>query len=121
MMMMYFCKMKKLMHNLRVLKRLKKLSIKQRKRYVSCCNKQFINCVSEVSHNLLKGNVKLTARQLDCLRRYKRVLREMSKKRNGLKKRHKIITQNGGFISAILGPAIGAIASLIGGLINNRN
>ena len=118
--MVYFSKMSNLENNLRALKRLRKLTAKQRKVYVSCCNKQLVNCISEVSRNLLKGNIDLTTKQLKCLKRYKDVIRKVSCKKNSLKKRQKIITQNGGFLGALIGPAIGAITSLIGSLINTN-
>ena len=112
--------MDNLKNNLRFLKRMRKLSTKQRKIYVTCCSDQVINCISEVARNLLKGNVRLSARRLRCLKQYKHAIHEVSCKRNNLKKRQKVIIQNVDFLGALLGPAITAISSLIQDHINNN-
>jgi len=107
--------------HLTTLKTLRKLSGKHRKKYIKCCGKDFINCLSEIASNVLKGNVSLTPRQMRCLKKHKNTLRTLANRKSGLKLREKIVLQKGGFLGALIGPAIAAITGLIGGLINRNN
>lgn len=75
---------------------------------------QFINCVSDICHNLLQGKVKLTSEEKKRLKKYKTQLRTVAKKSSS-KKTKKTIIQKGGFLGAILAPLLG---SLIGPLVS---
>ena len=77
-----------------------------------------VDCISEITKNLLKGKIPLKSRQLKCLCRHKRILREVANKRNSLKRRRRLV-QTGGFLGALIGPALGLITTLLGSLINN--
>lgn len=104
--------------NLSALKTFKKLSNESRKKFLKRCNPDFVNCLSEVCHNLLRGNIKVTPAQLKKLTRYKKTLRTLASKRTSLKKRKRLLNQKGGFLGALIAPALSAITGLIGGLIN---
>ena len=73
------------------------------------CNRHFIDCVSECAINILKGNVPLTNAQMSKLRPRKQDLRALSVKKT---KKRKII-QKGGFLSALLAPALSVLAGLL--------
>ena len=80
----------------------------ERRKFLKTCGSDFVHCICECVHNLLKGNVPLTPCQFKKLSRRKRVLRELANKKTSVAKRRKII-QKGGF--AFLLPAIAAIVS----------
>ena len=86
---------------------------KATREYVKRCNRKFIDCVSECAKNVLKGNVMLTNAQMSTLRPRRQDLRALSvKKKTSLTKKRKII-QKGGFLSALLAPALSVLAGLL--------
>ena len=86
------------------LKRLSRLSTKDRRAYIKTCDSPVVDCVCECIRNLLAGRVPLKSKVLKTLRRYKRLLRKAALKKTsrGLRRR---ILQTGGFLGAIL-PAL---------------
>ena len=68
--------------------------------------------MSEVADNLLKGNIPLTNSQLELLRPSAKELETLAKKRTPLTKKRQIL-QKGGFIGALLGPAVGLLAPMV--------
>lgn len=62
----------------------------------------------EVAYNVLKGHVPLSPAQLRKLKRYKAGVRLLSCKGTSLRKRL-ALTQNGGFLSALLTPLLGTV------------
>jgi len=86
-----------------VLKRINKLADKNKKEYVRKCNRKFIDCLSECSTNVLRGNVPLSSRQGAKLKRNTKDLRLLSVKRTSLRKKRHIV-QKGGFLGALLTP-----------------
>ena len=76
-------------------------------------NKDLIQCLCEISHNTLKGNVPVTIEQKRKLYRYRNIVRELANKRTkSLSKKRKLL-QKGGFIGALLGPIIGLLGNLL--------
>jgi len=67
-----------------VLKRIAKLGDKAKKDFVRKCDKEFLDCVSECAKNVIKGNVPLTVRQKERLRRSRNDLRALSVKKTTL-------------------------------------
>ena len=98
-------------HLLSVLKPIYKLSKKKQNQFVKCCDNSTLNCICECAKNVLKGNVRLTPVQLTKLKKYKKAVRELSLKTTSPKKK-RILLQRGGFLSALIGPAIGLLTSL---------
>lgn len=94
------------------LKRLSRLSDKDRRKYIKTCSGSFVDCVCECVRNLLKGRVPLKAKQLKALRRYKRLIRKISLKKTPRGERRRLL-QTGGFFPALLPPLISGIASLL--------
>jgi hypothetical protein len=64
----------------------------------------------DITFNLLKGNVTLTATQLARLKKHRRAVKLLAAKRTPLKQRVKV-TQRGGFIGALLGPLLAGVAT----------
>jgi len=81
-----------------VLKRIAKLGDKAKKNFVRKCDKDFLDCVSECAKNVIKGNVPLTVRQKERLRRSRDDLRAWSVKKTTLRRKRRIL-QKGGFLA----------------------
>jgi len=94
------------------LRRIHRMGEKAKRQYVKRCNRQFIDCVSECAKNVLKGNVPLSNAQMNKLRSRRQDLRALSVKKTSLTKKRKII-QKGGFLSALLAPALSVLAGLL--------
>ena len=89
-----------------------KMGEKAKRDYVKKCDRHFIDCVSECAKNVLKGNVPITNAQMSKLRPRRQDLRALSIKKTTLAKKRKII-QKGGFLSALLAPALSALVSIL--------
>jgi hypothetical protein len=101
-----------------ILKRINRLGEKARRKLVQKCNRQLIDCFSECSKNVLKGNVPLKDSEVKKLRREKSNLKALSLKKTSLKKKRKIL-QKGGFIGALLPPVLSVLSSLLAGVVGN--
>src|ERR1700729_3228422 len=82
------------------------------KTVVKNASPQLVQTLCECCHNVLKGNVPLTAVQKRRLRRHKNTLRELTKKKLSVKRRKQIL-QQGGFLAALLAPVIAGMGSLL--------
>ena len=99
---------------LSVLQPINKLPKKKRDQFVANCDNKTLCCLCEVAKNILKGNVRLKPVQLSKLKKHRRAIRKLALKRTSLRaKRH--ILQKGGFLGALIGPAIGLLTSLFAG------
>ena len=94
------------------LRRIQRLSEQSKRNLMRNCDRQLLDCFSECSKNILKGNVPLKEGQLRKLRREKKNLRALALKKTSLKAKRKIL-QKGGLIGALLGPAISVLGSLL--------
>jgi hypothetical protein len=84
-----------------------------RKQLIQKGGKETIKCIAECCHNILEGNVKLDAKQKNCLAKHKSKLRSLADKKLGLQKKQKII-QTGKFpLAAILVPAAAALSAML--------
>ena len=77
---------------------------------------EVIKAICECAHNVLKGNVPLNKSQFTKLKRHRTHLHLLANKKVSQKRKKKVL-QSGGFLGALLGAAIPALASVIGGLI----
>lgn len=107
---------KKVVAHLSLLKKLTKCKGKQRKTLLGEGGKSLQLCLRECALNILKGNLHLTKSQHLKLKKYKKHIRELSKKKTSQKKRLQI-EQRGGFLPLLLAPVLGAVVSQ---LINKR-
>lgn len=89
------------------------------KALVKDADAEVIKAICECAHNTIRGNVKLNPAQYKKLKRHSKHLKLLANKRASIK-RKKVALQRGGFIGALLGAAVPALASLIGGLVNRR-
>jgi len=88
------------------------MSEKHRRDKVRQFDRQFIDCISECSKNVLYGNVPLTSRQKANLRSKRQDLRALSATKTSLCKKRKII-QKGGLLSALLPPLLTLLGNLL--------
>jgi len=107
----------RLKRNLDFLRVLKKANTKQRKAILDTGSKDLILCLCEVIDNVLAGTVKLSSKQKKELIKYKSILRKLIDKKVTIKAKRRLFIQKGGFLPAILGPALGLAATIIGQLI----
>lgn len=98
-------------HLLSVLKPVYKLRRNKQKQFIESCDNSTLHCICECAKNVLKGNVRLTPSQLNNLKKHKNAIRQLSLKNTSLKKKRHLL-QRGGFLSALIGPAIGLLTSL---------
>jgi hypothetical protein len=111
----------RLRRNAHVLKALHKASPTKRKQILRAhCGKDFINCVGEISKNVLKGNVRLTAAQRKGLRRRKKTLQLLARKKTSIHKKKRLI-QSGGFLGVLIPAIVSLLGSVIGSFTNNRS
>jgi len=103
-----------------VLKRVGRMSAKEKKEFLKSCNKDFIHGICECVRNLLKGRVPLKAGHLRCLARRRKSLRELALKSTSLARRKQIL-QKGGFVGALIQPLIAGLGSLIAGYLTSGN
>lgn len=87
-------------------------SAKKRRQILQKCPRKCIYyAICEVVKNVLNGNVHIPQKELNRLKRYKGILRELSKKSITLKSRESLINQRGGFLPSLLLHALPIIAS----------
>ena len=84
---------------------LKEFNGNKRQRMLKYADKDQINAISEMVLNLLKKRIAISALTYGKLKRHKKVLREVGKRRNSLKRRREhLLSQNGaGFWSGLHG------------------
>ena len=68
----------------------------------------FLCCISDICHNILKDKVKLTAKEKKKLSTYKHQIRKIANK-STTNKSKRVLIQKGGFLGAILAPLIGSL------------
>ena len=103
---------KRIVSHLSLLKKLKKCKPYQRKALLRNGGKSLQLCLRECAVNLLKGNLHLTKSQVTKLKKYKKQIRDLSKKKTSQKRRLQI-EQKGGFLPALLAPVLGAVLGAI--------
>jgi hypothetical protein len=96
------------------LRRIHRLGDNAKRQLIKNCDRQLIECFCECSKNILKGNVPLKPAQLRKSRREKQSLRALALKKTSLKKKRKIL-QKGGFLGALLTPALSILGNIIAG------
>ena len=88
------------------LKVLCKASQKQCKGIIEDASEQLIYAICECILNCLKGNVPLSPAQKQKLKRYKTKLRSTADCKYPPAKRKLVLSQKGGFLSAVLKPVL---------------
>ena len=90
---------------LSLLHHIEKLSDRERRRWITLCDKELIGCLSECSKKLLQGNVPLSKHEYEDLCRHKWALRQLSLKKTPLAKKRKILLK-AGLIDDMLTPVL---------------
>jgi predicted metalloprotease len=101
--------MTSLRKNVSLLRKLKSSKPSVRNKILKNADKELVTCICECAYNTLNNNVPLSRGQLNRLARHKRTLRKLAKRGESWKKKHKIISQSGGFILPLLAPIIGGL------------
>lgn len=106
---------KDLKKNVDMLRMLHEAKEHTRRGFLKCCPGDVCNAISEVASNTLKGNIPLTDAQYAGLKRHAKDLETLARKKTSLTKKRQII-QKGGFITALLGPALRLLTPVIGSM-----
>lgn len=96
-----------------MLKTLSNSNSRKRKHLLCNASPLVIHGICAIISNILNGNFPISQSDREKLKRYKNVLRRLSKLSVPLYERRYILEQKGGFLSALLIPAISVIANLI--------
>ena len=65
----------------------------------------FINCISDVCHNILKGNLKISPTEKSKLQRHRSIIRKIADRKT-TQKHKRLLIQRGGFLGALLSPLL---------------
>lgn len=85
-------------------------SSSERKKLLKLAENCVIDGISELALNCLKGNLPIKSCDFKTLKKYKTVLRQISKS-SPVNKRRKIIVQKGGFLPILIKSALGLLGS----------
>lgn len=86
---------------------------KKRNKLIDIADPNELKAVAECFLNILNGNIKVSANQLNKMKRKKSTMRKLVGKRNSHKKRKEYIKQTGGFLPTILPLALTLLSSFI--------
>lgn len=107
----------RLRRNFALLKTLTRSSPKIRKVILQECPPDLIQAICEICMNLLKGNIPITQCQHHKLKRYKETIRQMACRKDGVRKKKKLLNQKGGFLLPLLTTVLPMVADLAIGAI----
>ena len=99
---------KRVKKNLPILQLLAKCDKHTSNAVVKSAKPEFLNCVSDICHNILQDKVKLSSKEKNRLAKYKRNIRKIANKATTQKTKRELI-QKGGFLGAILSPLLGSL------------
>lgn len=87
---------------------------KLRKAVLSSSSDHLVRAVSEICLNAIKGGLPLTDQEIKRLTPHRDLIYYLAVKKHPLKKKRRLLTQKGGFLQALLVPALTVLAGLIG-------
>ena len=90
---------------------------KIRKAVLSSSSDHLVRAVSEICLNAIKGGLPLSRQQIKRLTPHRNLICYLATKKHSLKKKRRLLTQKGGFLQALLVPALSVIAGLVGDAI----
>lgn len=103
----------RLLRNHSLLKLLLKATPKQRRVILQAATDEFILCLCELALNVLHGNIPLTQQQHQKLKRNRTEIKFVADKKVRVKRKRRLINQQGGFLLPLLSVAVPFITSLI--------
>ena len=71
------------------------------------------NALREISHNILKKNIKLTTGQQKKLSKYSRIIEKLAKKQKTKAARKKLLIQSGGFLPILIPTVISVLSEIL--------
>lgn len=80
-----------------------------RKELLRKATPEIIKTICEISHNTLKGHLKLTPKSKQILEKYKNKLRMLTSPKKSLKSKKNLIIQSGGFLTSLLGIVLSGV------------
>ena len=89
----------------------------KRNKLIDVADTSEIRAVSECIKNILEGNVPLSKKHLNQMKRHKLLLRSLAKRCYPVKKKKTILKQKGGFIGALIPMAISALSGMLPSLL----
>lgn len=90
----------------------------QKRALLKTANNDQILSLCEICLNILNGNIPVNASKL---KKYKNLLRSLSKKRESIqKKKRLLVNQSGGFLPLIAPAIISALGGILGPIISKR-
>ena len=101
----------RLKRNLSVLTDLYRTTARQRKAILQSASEDLILTFCEIALNILRGNIPLTTKQFQKLKRQKAKIKLFANKKYSLKRKRKAI-QTGGFLFPLLSVALPVLTSL---------
>jgi hypothetical protein len=111
----------RLKRNFHVLKALYKSKPSRRRELLANADSDLVHSLCDCSKNVLNGNIPLSSNRKKQLKRHRKLLRTLANPSVPFGTRSRIIKkQRGGFLPllpALLGPIIGVVGNLLGGLI----
>lgn len=85
-----------------------------RKSILNAANPELVKIICEICMNILNGNVKISKKFKNSLKKYKDSLRKIASPRTNLKFKKQLLVQKGGFLPTLLGALLsGVIGTLI--------
>ena len=83
---------------------------------ITAANRGQIESISEIAHNLLKGNILIPKSSIERLKPYKDKLLYLTQKKPSLKQKKEVLNQKGGFLPALAGLVAPLAVDLLGKL-----
>lgn len=88
-------------------------SLKRRIELLNEARDCIFHAISEISLNVLNGNISLTPYRRNKLKNHKNKIRKIALKTTPLAEKKKLIIQSGGFLPSLLIPSITLLADII--------
>jgi len=79
-----------------------------------------IRVLTEISMNILSGNLELKTKHLKHLRIHKRLIRKLANSRVPHKVKKVLLKQSGGFLPLLVTPVLSVLGSLAGRIISSQ-
>jgi len=92
----------------------------QRHHLIQNASPDQIRVLSEISLNILSGNLPLKSRHIKKLTAHKRMIRKLANSRVPHKVKKVLINQTGGFLPLLVSPVLSALGVVVGKVISSQ-